>query len=229
MGMSASQSRFLLLTAQKSDVEYEVQQISQQRLTLSQKTEQISKKYAEATNARMLLFNGFNADGQKVSAQLTYNHIVADAPAGMGFRVVTAGTGKIVVAKYPEGITEAEKQNYFIDDKLNDAEGFEKNLRAGNYIIQMPATQTEENSAGDSFTNVSIDGSMFIEDAAKKDGLPAAEAEYKEETATVQNIDKRLELKAKQLDAKHKALETEIESVQKVIQKNVETSFKTFG
>ena len=35
MGMSASQARFLTLTARKTNVEYEGQQINQQRTTLS--------------------------------------------------------------------------------------------------------------------------------------------------------------------------------------------------
>ena len=45
----------------------------------------------------------------------------------------------------------------------------------------------------------------------------------------VQAQDKNLELRLKQLDTEHNAVQTEIDAVQKVIEKNVETSFKTFG
>jgi len=48
-------------------------------------------------------------------------------------------------------------------------------------------------------------------------------------TEMIQQQDKNLELKLRQLDTEQKALQTEMEAVQKVIQKNVETTFKTFG
>lgn len=48
-------------------------------------------------------------------------------------------------------------------------------------------------------------------------------------TENIQSQDKSLELKLKQLDTEQKALQTEMDAVQKVIQKNVETTFKTFG
>lgn len=45
----------------------------------------------------------------------------------------------------------------------------------------------------------------------------------------VQAQDKNLELRLKQLDTEQKAISTEVEAVSQVIQKNTETSFKTFG
>ncbi len=45
----------------------------------------------------------------------------------------------------------------------------------------------------------------------------------------VQQQDKNLELKLKAVDTEHNAIQTEIEAVQKVIGKNVESSFKTFN
>ena len=45
----------------------------------------------------------------------------------------------------------------------------------------------------------------------------------------VQSEDKNLELRLKQLDTEQDAISTEIDAVQKVIEKNVESSFKTFG
>ena len=45
----------------------------------------------------------------------------------------------------------------------------------------------------------------------------------------IQVQDKNLELKLKQLDTEENALNTEMEAVKKVIQKNVESSFKTFN
>lgn len=47
--------------------------------------------------------------------------------------------------------------------------------------------------------------------------------------AIVQQQDKDLELRLKQLDTEQKAISTEIDAVSQVIQKNTESSFKTFG
>lgn len=44
----------------------------------------------------------------------------------------------------------------------------------------------------------------------------------------IQSIDKQLELEQKQIETQHKAAETEVESVKKVIDKNIESSFKAF-
>ena len=41
--------------------------------------------------------------------------------------------------------------------------------------------------------------------------------------------DRELELKLKQLDTEHNAVQTEIDSVKSIAKKNVEDSFKTFA
>ena len=45
MGLAASQARFLGLTARKSNVEYQVQQINQQRVALSNEVMGLYQKY----------------------------------------------------------------------------------------------------------------------------------------------------------------------------------------
>ena len=45
----------------------------------------------------------------------------------------------------------------------------------------------------------------------------------------IQSQDKNLELRLKQLDTEQKAISQEMEAVQKVVDKNVDTTFKTFG
>ncbi len=45
----------------------------------------------------------------------------------------------------------------------------------------------------------------------------------------IQSQDKNLELRLKQLDTEQDAIQTEMEAVQKVIEKNTESTFKTFG
>ena len=45
----------------------------------------------------------------------------------------------------------------------------------------------------------------------------------------IQSQDQILEVRLKNIDSEHKALETEVESIKKVLDKNIETSFKTFA
>jgi hypothetical protein len=49
------------------------------------------------------------------------------------------------------------------------------------------------------------------------------------QTALIQQEDRELELRLKQLDTEQEALQTEMDSVKKVIDKNIETTFKTFS
>ena len=63
MGLSASQARFLQLTARRSNIEYEVQQISFQRLQIAEKLSDASTKYQDAVNNRKLVLNFNNGTG----------------------------------------------------------------------------------------------------------------------------------------------------------------------
>ncbi len=45
----------------------------------------------------------------------------------------------------------------------------------------------------------------------------------------IQTEDRNLELRLKQLDTEQEAIQTEMDAVQKVIEKNTESTFKTFG
>ena len=47
--------------------------------------------------------------------------------------------------------------------------------------------------------------------------------------AAIQSLDKSLELQLRRLDSQRRAAQTELETVQKYLQKNIENSFKTFG
>lgn len=71
MGLAASQGRLLLLTARKSDLELQAQQISQDRLLLSIQQESIATEYAEKTNNQIYQIqlddnNGFQPDRKSV-------------------------------------------------------------------------------------------------------------------------------------------------------------------
>ena len=53
-------------------------------------------------------------------------------------------------------------------------------------------------------------------------------ADINAKTKKIQEQDRTLELRLRQLDTEQEALQTEMEAVKKVIEKNIESTFKTF-
>ena len=242
MGMSASQARFLILTAQKSNNEYQAQRITHERLMLAQETESWTTEYNDKMNNTTLLFNAKTAsdtDLYNYNNKLTYDDIVrseTDENPGLGGRLVTVG-GKVVVPQLPEfdenglsadGLSE---DDYFVDPEIERSDMLQNALTKGIYFIELKKFTNEtgeEEPVWDKVDYANTTETMITETLDKTDDA-AAEAEYEQKKSLFQNKDKTLEMRLKQLETEHKALETEIESVQKVIQNNVETTFKTFG
>ena len=242
MGMSASQARFLILTAQKNNNEYQAQRITHERLMLAQETEGWTSEYNDKMNNTTLLFNAktsSDTDLYNYNNKLTYDDIVrseTDENPGIGGRLVTVG-GKVVVPKLPEfneeGLSEdgLTEKDYFVDPEIERSDMLQNALTNGIYFIELKKFTDEtgeEEPVWDKVDYANTTETMITETLDKTDDA-AAEAEYEEKKSLFQSKDKTLEMRLKELETEHKALETEIESVQKVIQNNVETSFKTFG
>lgn len=99
MGLAASQGRYLCLTARMSDLVYEGQQISQQRLALAQETSEAANEYNDALSNKVMQANILDGNGEKQSVQLTYEIITSkDIFAGLGMRIVDLD-GNVVVPK----------------------------------------------------------------------------------------------------------------------------------
>ncbi|MDD3012781.1 MAG: hypothetical protein PHC34_03675 [Candidatus Gastranaerophilales bacterium] len=142
MGLAASQTRVLALNARKSDLEFQGQQINQQRTILSNQ------------------------------AETFYNQILAlEAPNA-----------------------EANPVTYVNDVPVNDSDG---------------------------------DGLSNTYEAS----LVAYSQEYNKINAQIEIIhqqDRALETTLKNVDTQHQAVQTEIDSVKKVIDKSIEFTYKTF-
>lgn len=242
MGMSASQARFLILTAQKNNNEYQAQRITHERLMLAQETEGYTSVYNEKMNNTTLLFNAktpADSDLYNYNRKLTYDDIVRPATdennPGIGGRLVTT-SGKMVVPKLPEfdqnglssdGLTE---KDYFIDPEIARTDVLQRTITEGIYFIALKK-YTGDLEEDPSWQKVDYSNTQetYITETLDKTDDAAAQSDYDEMQNLFQNKDKTLELRLKQLESEHKALETEMESVQKVIKDNVEASFKTFG
>lgn len=135
MGMSASQGRFLMLTAQKSNNEFQAQSITFQRMMLADNVERWTDEYNESLANKTLLFGQANNDATSMNynARLTYADIVRDRDeGGMSMSLVSATSNKIVVPDLPDPLPEGKtRDDYFICPDVNDTDFLEKNLQIG--------------------------------------------------------------------------------------------------
>lgn len=212
MGLSASQTRFLTLTARKSDLEYQAQQISNTRLQLSKQLEEIATEYTNAQSNRNLFTSGVSPT--------PYQQVNTTNLAQSGFQVVVVSTGQ----RYDDFVPPAGTYKKSIEDGLRD----------GTYILARTAnpfsqetmsipTLTGLYEAVDWRTVSSVSDDLFTAD----DG--DAETKYDQKTAAINQKDKTLTLEMQKIETDHKAVESEMEAIKKVIQTNAESSFKTFA
>ncbi len=109
MGLAASQGRLLALTARNHDLVYEAQQISQQRLFLSEASRVAADKYTKAMNNTVMQAN-INGESQ----QLTYDVLTSQDPfSGLCMRLVDSN-GNVVIPgeslEVQETVTDEETQ-----------------------------------------------------------------------------------------------------------------------
>lgn len=323
MGLSASQMRLMALTARKSDLEYQGQQINQARMNLAYQTEGITTEYSDKmSNKYQDVFTpqanmaqiqddftkaiGVNNLGSisagntslDVAIQLNSmgdNEVVMDdtettkliddlvilrdsvakgdtkivAHNTLGYGMNETERNAAMVAGGPSGVSgldfSKDQLVAYLDtmisnlktkkvdgnngitgkelkDSLNmaaialvqtnpkDADSAAKqtaaiqdNTNASAWFLQRILGNADAGQQGGiAFGKLDADGYYTADDAA-------AEAKYKSDSARIQTQDKRLEIMEKNIDTQHKAIETELDAVKKVLDKNIETSFKTFA
>ncbi len=230
MGMSASQARYLQLTARKSDLEYKAQQICQARMMLSNSTESLAQQYNKSiTNHRLF----YVPDSETYTGNTQYDLLSYYAitlgfeEGGMGCRVVDA-LGNVVRPVSPETYDEGLSQSdYLIDPDITNSEYLEECLREGVYFLSQPVTKngstevTWEMASWQSCTN--IRDTLYTSDDAE------ATTVYESKLAEVQHKDKLLEMDLKKIETEQKAVQSEMEAVKKVVEKATEVFKDTFG
>lgn len=228
MGLAASQGRLLLLTARKSDLELQAQTISQDRLLLSIQQETIATEYSEAVNNQVyqIKLDGQN-DWQAMSIS-ALNEFYGNGPtdfSGSNYRIWDTRKGKAVNL---QSIYQVDGDSDTPDSTL------QRMLTSGLWLIQTVDRDSDGNTITDStgktsFTSISISGQSSFRQQYYTEDDAAAKAKYDSAMARVQRLDKQLELKLNQVETQHKAVETEVESVDKIISSNIESSFKYFS
>lgn len=236
MGMSASQGRFLMLTAQKSNNEFQAQSITFQRMMLAENVDGWTEEYNNAMQNKTLLYGQTNQNGAAINynARLHYDDIIrSDKEGGMSMSLVSATSNRIVVPSLPDPMPDGKtRDDYFVCPDVNDVDFLEKNLREGNFLFVMKDMKNISKTDSDKWERLTYNDNklaQYISDIDNKTDDAEAQSLYDKRIKEFHRADKLLECELKRLETEHSALETEIESVQKVIKGNVESSFKTFG
>ena len=71
-------------------------------------------------------------------------------------------------------------------------------------------------------------GTLFTVSANLEPGSPQVQR-LQAQISAIQSIDKSLEMQLRRVDVQHEAVGTELESVRKVIAKNIQSTFKLVG
>jgi hypothetical protein len=229
MGLAASQARLLSLTAQQSNNEYEGQCINNRRLSLSNKMTQIAKEYSDGMSnktIKMTIAPGVTADLASLSPADLYSALNPDGDGG--FQLVDSSGNELSKGEDASG-------NPCYTDQANNvipASQVIRLLRAGTLHIANGEMTTAADGTAVSYAlgfDWRSDQSGTFSDTYDTSDDAAVSAKYEYESALVQAEDKKMDMQLKNLDTQHKAIETELDAVKKVIEKNAQTSFKTFG
>ena len=188
MGLAASQTRFLTLTARQSDLEYQVQQISNTRLQLSSQLEQIATDYTNAISDRSLFTSGVSP--------LQYQQINTTNLSTAGYQVMVVGKN-VLFDSYTPAAGEIKKS---LEDGIRD--GTYVLLKQANPFSQSPMTDpaglTGSYEAVDWRQMSQIYDSLFTANDAK------AQDNYDLKTSQLQQKDKSLTLQIEKINTESK-------------------------
>lgn len=149
-------------------------------------------------------------------------------------------------ADYDARVEKFQKESMIQISALKNSEYLQDAMQSGALLIQELKTSTtpQTNEAGENlfddngnqlFTTVrhwetvALSGMDDVSSKLYQDDDAAASATYEYQSLLVQNQDKQLDVELKQVETQQKACENEIESVKKVMDKNIESSFKCFS
>lgn len=100
-------------------------------------------------------------------------------------------------------------------------------LRNGKYLIEKARTDADTKET--TWHGISWDATSNISDSYYQDDDDAAKAKYDRLQAQVQSQDKKLELELDNVETQRSAVQTEMDSVDKVMSDNIENTFNAFG
>jgi len=134
------------------------------------------------------------------------------------------------VVYYQNQFLEMMKSGYkeISNTNMNSSEWLQSQIDGGNISLYEYDSTAGSSGTGD-YVNVSwTSGDATLSEVTDKTDTAKAEAEYETTMASIQSKDKRFDMQLSNIDTEHTATQTEIDSVKKVINKNIDRSFKIF-
>lgn len=115
------------------------------------------------------------------------------------------------------------------DANMKDSAWLYTQLSTGNIFLEEQTNNDANNDGVKDWEKVSYSsGDATLKTDSDDTETAKAEAEYNKVMAQIEAKDKRFDLQLKEIDTEHQAIQTEMDSVKKVIDKNIERSFKIF-
>ena len=233
MGFAASQARYLLLTARKSDLEFRAQQITNSEMILAMQTEEIAREYSmKLSNQTIRYQTGEGGIAELTAANfnaltgLTLQELGEDGQwhnwQANNTKTYVGLDGSEIDEETYNALSSDEKGNYSLSQEIGgNYNGLQLLQGFNNQTLRVVNAAGEEQDFINANTNTVV-GYDTSDDAA-------ADAEYRQKTAALQVKEKRLQMELQQVEAQQKACETEIDSVKKIMDKNIDRTFKVFS
>ena len=218
MGLAASQARLLLLTARKNDLEYRAQQITNSIMILAQQTEEVAREYSVKISNQTVIFQGIDKDQTTMKFSASTISSLSDVDGAYDLKI-RVDTGEV-----DENGDPIYEWVSWKDSGYSDLSGPQILEGYNNGTMKIVYT----NQDGQEET-IDLNGNNGFVTTYYTDDDKAAEAEYNTKTASIQVKEKRLQNDLNQVQTQQKACDTEIDSVKKIMDKNVERTFKVFS
>lgn len=117
------------------------------------------------------------------------------------------------------------RQGYIVESNeqntIDSSAWVQSQLESNNLILEKCTSGT--------WTSTSFGANTDIHASSDDNAQAKAEAKYDADMATIQSKDKKFDLELNNINTEHTAVQTEVDSVKKVIEKNIERSFKIFN
>lgn len=190
-------------------------------------------------------------DAHKKEVDLGYSHGEGDAYGDNVAKVITDLTSgyaankpidagksddKKVTPGSTDSVTDQNKADFFTNlyyairnNGWSKDENVTNPTYLSNQIINGNFSLKKLNSNGTWSESSLSDPSSPVRNVRDNEGVDAAKAKYELEKDRINDKDSLLDIQMKQLETERSALDTEVDSVKSIIQKNIERSFKTFA
>ena len=229
MGMAASQARLLTLTARKSDLEFRAQQITNSEMILAMQTEVAAKEYSNAMSNTKYQVNTYTSDSDK---QSVWADMTAEQLFGvMGYGMRSDNGEKITLQNYEELLANGDSMAQKLKDSnmVVPADNGELQWTKSPSVTKFFLTTVGGGLLNADGADTSLSGDENITTTYDTSDDAAAQAKYDQKMARIQVKEKQLQIDLEQIKNQQKACDTEIDSIQKIIDKNIERTFKVFS